>query len=232
MISRVSDKKRLDFLSSQTKLAASICVSLGLIGTFLGLTDMIGSIAGSLSGDGNMAEKMSAMMTSIASALNAMSFAFLTSIVGVTTSVLLLLSLNYWSFYYSAEEKNSCEFSAKELNKEELLDKLSAVENVNLTILQKLISANDSNDNLVRLITTNKDIICGVNEINKSLLQIHECQIEMKRYSDILEKILDAMHRKEEQNSVLIRYLDEYMQKRDRQHSNLKKAVEVFVNDN
>lgn len=59
---------------------------------------MVSAIAGSLGGEGDLAAKMGAMISSISSALTAMSFAFLTSILGVAVSVLLLVSLNFGSF--------------------------------------------------------------------------------------------------------------------------------------
>ncbi|EDJ1214271.1 hypothetical protein GFA11_24455, partial [Salmonella enterica subsp. enterica serovar Kentucky] len=92
-------------IDSQTKLAASVSVSLGLIGTFQGLTAMVSSIAKSMGGSSDMAEKMNSMLNAISAALSAMSYAFLTSILGVAVSVLLMLSLNFWKFYF--KERNS-----------------------------------------------------------------------------------------------------------------------------
>ncbi|QPR27643.1 hypothetical protein I6G97_14675 [Edwardsiella hoshinae] len=96
----LKNEKAKKLIDSQTKLAASVSVSLGLIGTFQGLTAMVASIAKSMGGSSDMAEKMNAMLSAISSALSAMSYAFLTSILGVTISVLLLLSLNFWLFYF------------------------------------------------------------------------------------------------------------------------------------
>ncbi|HDC1342934.1 TPA: hypothetical protein O7V46_005101, partial [Escherichia coli] len=87
-------------IDSQTKIAASVAVSVGLIGTFQGLTAMVSAIASSMGGEGDMSEKMGSMLSAISSALSAMSYAFLTSILGVAVSVLLLLSLNFWLFYF------------------------------------------------------------------------------------------------------------------------------------
>ncbi|EAM2866726.1 hypothetical protein AHS81_23890 [Salmonella enterica] len=95
-------EKYKKLIVSQTKLAASVSVSLGLIGTFQGLTAMVSSIAKSMGGSSDMAEKMNSMLNAISSALSAMSYAFLTSILGVAVSVLLLLSLNFWVFYFKS----------------------------------------------------------------------------------------------------------------------------------
>ncbi|MGL4335919.1 MAG: hypothetical protein ACRCST_03420 [Turicibacter sp.] len=83
--------KNTSLINSQTKLSASAVVSLGLIGTFIGLTGMISSISGALSGGDT-----EALMQAISEALSSMSYAFLTSIVGVTLSLLLLVSSNFW----------------------------------------------------------------------------------------------------------------------------------------
>ena len=95
------------FLKSQTLLSASVVVSLGLIGTFQGLTMMVTAIATSMGGDGDITEKMGAMISSISEALSAMSYAFLTSIFGVAISVLLLISHNLWNLYYISEYTNT-----------------------------------------------------------------------------------------------------------------------------
>ncbi|TOD19776.1 hypothetical protein CGJ69_24615, partial [Vibrio parahaemolyticus] len=78
-------------------------VSLGLIGTFQGLTAMVSSIAASMGGEGDLSEKMGSMIGAISQALSAMSYAFLTSILGVAVSVLLILSLNFWSFRFKGQ---------------------------------------------------------------------------------------------------------------------------------
>ncbi|EAX3176525.1 hypothetical protein ATQ40_25045, partial [Salmonella enterica] len=82
----LKNEKAKRLIESQTKLAASVSVSLGLIGTFQGLTAMVASIAKSMGGSSDMTEKMNAMLSAISSALSAMSYAFLTSILGVTIS--------------------------------------------------------------------------------------------------------------------------------------------------
>ncbi|MEJ3976330.1 hypothetical protein [Providencia rettgeri] len=143
------------FLSNQTKLSASVSVSLGLIGTFIGLTGMITAISASLSGDGDVSEKMNAMISSISMALNSMSFAFLTSILGVSVSVLLLVSLNFFNFFYQKENKKSkakkSTIHTEELNK--IQETLSNLQDVNINIAQKIVSIPENNE-LTNQITT------------------------------------------------------------------------------
>ncbi|MDI9093377.1 hypothetical protein ABN267_15015 [Providencia rettgeri] len=140
-------KSNYTLLSNQTKLSASVTVSLGLIGTFIGLTGMITAISASLGGEGDVSEKMNAMISSISMALNSMSFAFLTSILGVSISVLLLVSLNFFHFFYQKENKKTQQQSAnysEELN--HIQETLNTLQKVNINIAQKMISVTENNE--------------------------------------------------------------------------------------
>ncbi|WOB91401.1 hypothetical protein P3L44_02145 [Providencia sp. PROV175] len=140
-------KSNYTLLSNQTKLSASVTVSLGLIGTFIGLTGMITAISASLGGEGDVSEKMNAMISSISMALNSMSFAFLPSILGVSISVLLLVSLNFFHFFYQKENKKTQQQSAnysEELN--HIQETLNTLQKVNINIAQKMISVTESNE--------------------------------------------------------------------------------------
>ncbi|MEX9985933.1 hypothetical protein AB7W97_09795 [Providencia rettgeri] len=140
-------KSNYTLLSNQTKLSASVTVSLGLIGTFIGLTGMITAISASLGGEGDVSEKMNAMISSISMALNSMSFAFLTSILGVSISVLLLVSLNFFHFFYQKENKKTQQQSAnysEELN--HIQETLNTLQKANINIAQKMISVTENNE--------------------------------------------------------------------------------------
>ncbi|MEY0729335.1 hypothetical protein AB7254_18950 [Providencia rettgeri] len=140
-------KSNYTLLSNKTKLSASVTVSLGLIGTFIGLTGMITAISASLGGEGDVSEKMNAMISSISMALNSMSFAFLTSILGVSISVLLLVSLNFFHFFYQKENKKTQQQSAnysEELN--HIQETLNTLQKVNINIAQKMISVTENNE--------------------------------------------------------------------------------------
>nr|WP_275660100.1 hypothetical protein [Providencia huaxiensis] len=135
-------------LSNQTKLSASVTVSLGLIGTFIGLTGMITAISASLGGEGDISEKMNAMISSISMALNSMSFAFLTSILGVSISVLLLVSLNFFHFFYHKENKKTKQQLSKNDSEElnHIQETLNSLQEVNISIAQKMVSVTESNE--------------------------------------------------------------------------------------
>ena len=91
------------YFKGQVVLASSMAVSLGLIGTFIGLAQMVAGIAAGMGADGDFATKMASLLTAIAAAMDAMSLAFLTSILGVAASVIILLSGNYLESFFPLE---------------------------------------------------------------------------------------------------------------------------------
>lgn len=103
LIRKQKDVAYLAYFSSQVRLASSLAVSFGLIGTFIGLSEMIAGIAAGMGADGDFSEKMASLLSSIGLALDSMSFAFLTSILGVSCSVSVLIASNYLSHYFERE---------------------------------------------------------------------------------------------------------------------------------
>lgn len=182
------------FLASQTKLSASVTVSLGLIGTFIGLTGMITAISASLAGDGDVAEKMTAMISSISMALNSMSFAFLTSILGVSISVLLLVSLNFFYFFYQKEAKEKDTIKkqdvmgyANELN--QIKETLCTLQDVNINIAKKLVS-----------IPENSQLASNIDNSLSSLSAVAQQQLNVLNAlkDDLLEEQKNRTHENEQ----------------------------------
>lgn len=183
---RLKARKYYALLATQTKLAASVAVSLGLIGTFMGLTDMVSAISGSLGGEGDLAAKMGAMISSISSALTAMSFAFLTSILGVTVSVLLLVSLNFWEFYYETEN-NTGKNPEKVLSENELhalLNRITLLEEINTNIANKLVYIPENTD-LSELLVVNS------NTMAENLLQINTTVKNIEKVTKAFAEVSD-----------------------------------------
>ncbi|HER1247107.1 TPA: hypothetical protein VJI18_003063 [Salmonella enterica subsp. salamae serovar 48:z:e,n,x,z15] len=174
IVFRLKARRYYVLLATQTKLAASVAVSLGLIGTFMGLTDMVSAIVGSLGGEGDLAAKMGAMISSISSALTAMSFAFLTSILGVAVSVLLLVSLNFWEFYYETEN-NAEKTPGKAPSEDELhalLNRIMLLEEINTNLANKLVCIPD-NTNLAEQLAVNSNTIAeNLSQINTTIKSI------------------------------------------------------------
>lgn len=183
---RLKARKYYALLATQTKLAASVAVSLGLIGTFMGLTDMVSAISGSLGGEGDLAAKMGAMISSISSALTAMSFAFLTSILGVTVSVLLLVSLNFWEFYYETENNagKNPEKVPSENELHALLNRITLLEEINTNIANKLVYIPENTD-LSELLVVNS------NTIAENLLQINTTVKNIEKVTKAFAEVSD-----------------------------------------
>ncbi|EKR2075412.1 TPA_asm: MotA/TolQ/ExbB proton channel family protein [Salmonella enterica subsp. salamae] len=174
IVFRLKARRYYVLLATQTKLAASVAVSLGLIGTFMGLTDMVSAIAGSLGGEGDLAAKMGAMISSISSALTAMSFAFLTSILGVAVSVLLLVSLNFWEFYYETEN-NAEKTPGKAPSEDELhalLNRIMLLEEINTNLANKLVCIPDNTNLSERLAVNSNTIAENLSQINTTIKSI------------------------------------------------------------
>ncbi|ECH1126486.1 hypothetical protein FPE89_19700 [Salmonella enterica subsp. diarizonae] len=183
---RLKARKYYALLATQTKLAASVAVSLGLIGTFMGLTDMVSAISGSLGGEGDLAAKMGAMISSISSALTAMSFAFLTSILGVTVSVLLLVSLNFWEFYYETENNagKNPEKVPSENELHALLNRITLLEEINTNIANKLVYIPENTD-LSDLLVVNS------NTMAENLLQINTTVKNIEKVTKAFAEVSD-----------------------------------------
>ncbi|EKS3673954.1 hypothetical protein QL374_003891 [Salmonella enterica] len=183
---RLKARKYYVLLATQTKLAASVAVSLGLIGTFMGLTDMVSAISGSLGGEGDLAAKMGAMISSISSALTAMSFAFLTSILGVTVSVLLLVSLNFWEFYYETENNTgkNPEKVPSENELHALLNRITLLEEINTNIANKLVYIPENTD-LSELLVVNS------NTMAENLLQINTTVKNIEKVTKAFAEVSD-----------------------------------------
>ncbi|ATG15237.1 hypothetical protein CO695_02560 [Providencia alcalifaciens] len=155
-ILKKKSQKNYIFLANQTKLSASVTVSLGLVGTFIGLTGMITAISASLAGEGDVAEKMNAMISSISMALDSMSFAFLTSILGVSISVLLLVSLNFFQFFYIKDQSKHSQPNFEELN--DIHKTLFSLQAVNVGIAQKFVSVSEDNQLATEISNTLKEL--------------------------------------------------------------------------
>ncbi|EDT2653216.1 MotA/TolQ/ExbB proton channel family protein [Salmonella enterica] len=163
------------YLTSQAKLAASLSVSLGLIGTFQGLTDMVSTISRSMqSGGDDLVGKMDSMISSISSALASMSYAFITSIFGVASSVIILLSLNYMSTYYNKKDvrdkfvDNDYNFSKQKL--EQLSEEVGRLSKINILVSERLLACNLQNEVIDEGLKKYLELISCSNELNEKSL--------------------------------------------------------------
>lgn len=122
----MKDKVSYERMCSVSQTCGNTVVSLGLIGTFVGLTQMIEKIAGAIGGEGgSIDEQIALIMTAIGESLNAMSFAFLTSVMGVAASVMIFCATVYFRMYFDKAEEDEV------MTDEVILEKLKAVEEEN-----------------------------------------------------------------------------------------------------
>lgn len=97
------------FFNSQVALGSSLCVSLGLLATFIGQAQMVTYLAAGMNAKGDFSTRISALLDSIGQSLDAMALTFVTSVLGVGASTVLLVACNYISTYFpdEASEKKS-----------------------------------------------------------------------------------------------------------------------------
>ncbi|HIB1616998.1 TPA: hypothetical protein ACWV7H_004709 [Salmonella enterica subsp. enterica serovar Muenchen] len=163
------------YLTSQAKLAASLSVSLGLIGTFQGLTDMVSTISRSMqSGGDDLVGKMDSMISSISSALASMSYAFITSIFGVASSVIILLSLNYMSTYYNKRDVRDKladkEYNFSKQKLEQLSEEVARLSKINILVSERLLACNLQNEVIDEGLKKYLELISCSNELNEKSL--------------------------------------------------------------
>ncbi|HCT4267052.1 TPA: hypothetical protein OTX74_002816 [Escherichia coli] len=218
-------------LDKQTKLAASVSVSLGLIGTFLGLTSMVSAIAGALGGEGDMAAQIAKMMSSVASALAAMSFAFLTSIIGVTVSVLLLLSLNFWQAYYTKTKKEVTEKNEYAREFEFISSRLDTLSKLSINLNKKLIVVSDNKDSTELALKELYDInthLCQLIEMKRTLVEIQkETIFELKESTN--EIIHDNSNRQDNLISEHITFKNELFSLLSNKDNNINSRLDDIV---
>lgn len=144
---------------------------------------------------------MGSMLSAISSALSAMSYAFLTSILGVAVSVLLLLSLNFWLFYFKDpinEEQQKKHYPIKLKYNDALLNSLNNIENNINSMHQSILQEKVMHDNKIqaneKLISLNKELLVELKNISKymnnNMVYNKECISQLSaEYNAMKEKI-------------------------------------------
>jgi EAL domain-containing protein (putative c-di-GMP-specific phosphodiesterase class I) len=207
------------FFQSQVILASTLCVSLGLIGTFLGLSEMVASISAGMNADGDFNVKITSLLGSIGSSLDAMSLAFLTSILGVGASVVILVCCNYIGLYFKdAKSKGGAQGGSSEGHSESsYLDAEVIAEAINRSLSANLLSplsaSLDENNQLQRNISSSFDTFVS----NQERLMNDDAE-KISTYS---QKIIEQMTN----NNNNIVSLQTVLENSNRQ---LNQSVQVF----
>lgn len=180
------------FLELQSKISSTVAVSLGLIGTFQGLTQMVATIAASMGGGGDMSERMAAMLSSIAEALSAMSYAFLTSIVGVGVSVIISIAVNFFVFFYNKKQTSQNKMTTKEIivgGEGDLNDKVCFILKELLTLVDSsLIRKKEESETIVQVIKEQQEINKKLNDIVILYSSILE-----SRFEEVRGEVMDRL---------------------------------------
>ncbi|MGR6859182.1 hypothetical protein ACU5EH_01875 [Aliivibrio salmonicida] len=228
---------RTAVFDSHLKMACSVMVSLGLVGTFVGLVDMISGIATALSGgETDFAKRMESLLGAIASSLGAMSFAFMTSILGVGISAYSLVAGNFVSTAFDEKkkkQKNSISlgnttkdaYLLHKENSERIFERLEYIEekiiNIKLDInetesapyalFNEMIKQNE------QLVNYIKDINSQQIKANKSLENILIEQVNQSKYANDLSDVMKLNSTHLENISKSTRYalrgIDEFQHK-------------------
>ena len=187
-----SDQQKITkaFFQSQAFLASTLCVSLGLIGTFFGLSGMVASISAGMNAEGDFNVKITSLLSSIGSSLDAMSLAFLTSILGVAASVIILVSCNYLALYFKNQRVDAGTIGApsgtcSESSPMNVDDFSNAIHRSFSPIFSALSASVDGNNEVQRSLSNKLDDLM--------LKQSHILNEGFEHISKYAEKIIEQM---------------------------------------
>ncbi|MGL5335437.1 MAG: hypothetical protein ACRC9R_04745 [Enterovibrio sp.] len=210
------------------KMACSVMVSLGLVGTFIGLVDMISGIGKALSGDDtDFAAQMAALLKAISDSLGAMAFAFMTSILGVGVSAYTSVAATFVST--SFQERRKIEINIKEEQQvvenqrrfaaevakyvdNNILDRIESLENKIISVrldsvgneISPLIMSEIIMKHHQMLDEYNNKLLVNVKDLNSSLDSV---SLSLKKISDDFSNhyiALNDLNKSVKQNNVAL----------------------------
>lgn len=198
---------RTAVFDSHLKMACSVMVSLGLVGTFVGLVDMISGIGTALSGgETDFAKKMENLLGAISSSLGAMSFAFMTSILGVGISAYSLVAGNFVSTAFeerkkkqnnkmSFENTNEDAYLLHKKNSERIFERLEYIEEKIINIKLDINETESAPYALFNeMIKQNEQLLNYIKDINSQQI----------KSNNLLENILiEQVNQSENSNNLL-----------------------------
>jgi len=178
-------------MCSVIQTCGNTVVSLGLIGTFVGLTNMIAKIASAIGGEGgSIDEQIAIIMTAIGESLDAMSFAFLTSVMGVAASVVIFAAAVYFKTYFDKTDSED-DFSDEAL--EERLQRIEGAALKQRKMIGRIISSSVDRREMASLIINNTTQIKGLLKVTTNLSKSAASQ------SDINSELIKSIEAQKEQ---------------------------------
>lgn len=175
------EKIHFERMCSVSQTCGNTVVSLGLIGTFVGLTAMIEKIAGAIGGEGgSLDEQIAIIMTAIGESLDAMSFAFLTSVMGVAASVIIFASSVYFKMFFDQAGANDDD----NVSDEAMDARLKEMEGESVKIrhyISRMISGNIDRKEMASIVVSNSLQLKALNETSARLESSITSQVEINQ---------------------------------------------------
>ncbi|MCY9861139.1 hypothetical protein OTK49_01165 [Vibrio coralliirubri] len=201
------DKVSYERLCSVSQTSGNTVVSLGLIGTFVGLTDMIGKIAGAIGGEGgSIDEQIALIMVAIGESLNAMSFAFLTSVMGVAGSVVIFAATIYFKMFFDKTSKDD----AENISDEAMEARIAAIEEDNQKIrrfMNRVINANIDRKELASIVISNTLQVKALSEAAGKLATSIESQCESNQdVTTGLKELKETVAKMEQNQEAMMKF--------------------------
>ena len=163
-----TDENSADSFAAVVTMTSATVVSLGLVGTFIGLTQMITKISSAISFKGKtMEDQVQHVMAAIGSSLDSMSFAFLTSVMGVASAVVITCAATYFREYFKSpivEDEESLDEVCSRIKKLEVNSSKVRM------ILQKYTKISVDRNELASLVISNS---LQTKELSKIIAELH-----------------------------------------------------------
>lgn len=184
-----NDKVSYERYCSVSTTCGNTVVSLGLIGTFIGLTQMIEKIAGAIGQEGgSIDEQIALIMTAIGESLGAMSFAFLTSIMGVGASVMIFCASIYFKMFFDKVGAND----QTNLSDEAIDERIKSIELDNQKLrsfLNRIVNSNIDRKELASIVISNTLQVKALTEASGNLIKAINSQDNVN--SELKEALAD-----------------------------------------
>ncbi|NUW70133.1 MotA/TolQ/ExbB proton channel family protein [Vibrio coralliilyticus] len=217
--------------NKHSSMCSSIAVSLGLIGTFLGLVGMISSISGAFGEpSADFSKQMGTLLSSISESLASMSFAFSTSVLGVSVSSVIVIASTFLEQKFIINKsmdvsegdahsskdiaylREKVQVLTNEVNEQQLL----SIEN-NLTNMDILIELRKLNDN------TAPTLEGRLSQLIKSSENLHQ---ELYGSIDVLVKNEESGTRKLEEIKEAMLYSNILLEKNSEKFESVVTAID------
>ncbi|PSV00883.1 hypothetical protein [Photobacterium kishitanii] len=194
-VRKFNDEAHEDTFNAVVTMCSGTVVSLGLIGTFIGLTQMIEKIAGAIGGGGgqSMEEQIAGVMAAISASLNSMSFAFLTSVMGVSAAVVIAGACTYFREFFKDGAKSSSGEESVGID-ETALVRLESDNSKIKSVINRIVGSNIDRSELSSIVISNSLQVKELTKITARLADQCEIRAQVeKELTDVLIRVEDKL---------------------------------------